>query len=184
MVNQNAGSLASSITDGTKVNNTNNTVDKSEQLIKVDDTHLYAEIRTAETAVETLKSGKTQINIVKDTNTPTVSSAVTDGATITGISQNAKDISLSAAGGTIYNKSKDILNEASGDILNFADGVIGNSATKITNLTGDNTVTSDTNGTTFENKAHNTAVKEGTVKRPPFLATRLKRVRLQWTTRM
>ena len=34
----------------------------------------------------------------------------------------------------------------------------------ITNITGDNTVTSDTNGTTFENKAHNIAVKEGTVK--------------------
>ena len=51
----------------------------------------------------------------------------------------------------------------SGDILNFADGEIGNSATKITNLTGDNTVTSETNGTTFENKAHSTAVKEGTI---------------------
>ena len=33
----------------------------------------------------------------------------------------------------------------------------------ITNITGDNTVTSDTNGTTFENKEHITAVKEGTV---------------------
>ena len=72
-------------------------------------------------------------------------------------------ITNTAEGGTIYNKSKDILNEASGDILNFADGEIGNVATKITNITGDNTVTSDTNGTTFENKAHNTAIKEGTV---------------------
>ena len=76
--------------------------------------------------------------------------------TADGITNTAKD-------GTIYNKSKDILNEASGDIINWADGEIGNVATKITNITGDNTVTSDTNGTTFENKAHNTAVKEGTV---------------------
>ena len=75
----------------------------------------------------------------------------------------ADGITNTAEGGTIYNKSKDILNEASGDILNFADGEIGNVATKITNITGDNTVTSDTNGTTFENKAHNTAIKEGTV---------------------
>lgn len=78
-------------------------------------------------------------------------------------STTAKNITNTAKGGTIYNKSKDILNEASGDILNFADGEIGNVATKITNITGDNTVTSDTNGTTFENKAHNTAIKEGTV---------------------
>ena len=84
--------------------------------------------------------------------------------TVTGDSSlSAKNITNKAEGGTIYNKSKDILNEVSGDILNFADGAIGNSATKITNLTGDNTVTSDTNGTTFENKAHSTAVKEGTV---------------------
>lgn len=75
----------------------------------------------------------------------------------------ADGITNTAEGGTIYNKSKDILNEASGDILNFADGEIGNVATKITNITGDNTVTSDTNGTTFENKTHNTAIKEGTV---------------------
>ena len=83
-------------------------------------------------------------------------SAVKSEMTANGITNTAKE-------GTIYNKSKDILNEASGDIINWADGEIGNVATKITNITGDNTVTSDTNGTTFENKAHNTAVKEGTV---------------------
>lgn len=70
-------------------------------------------------------------------------------------STTAKNITNTAKGGTIYNPSK--------DILNFADREIGNVATKITNITGDNTVTSDTNGTTFENKAHNTAIKEGTV---------------------
>ena len=83
-------------------------------------------------------------------------SAVKSEMTANGITNTAKE-------GTIYNKSKDILNEASGDIINWADGEIGNVATKITNITGDNTVTSDTNGTTFENKAYNTAVKEGTV---------------------
>ena len=84
--------------------------------------------------------------------------------TVTGDSSlSAKNITNKAEGGTIYNKSKDILNEVSGDILNFADGEIGNSANKITNLTGDNTVTSDTNGTTFENKAHSKAIEEGSV---------------------
>lgn len=83
--------------------------------------------------------------------------------TVTGDSTlSAKNITNTAKGGTIYNQSKDILNEATGDILNFADGEIGNVATKITNITGDTTVTSDTNGTTFENTAHNTALTEMT----------------------
>ena len=190
VVNQDAKSLASSITDGAKANNTNNTVDKSEQLIKADDTRYYAETKTAGSAVEALKSDGNTIISAKDAVTGTVSSVVTDGTNTTGSTMTAKGITNSAAesivneigdgsavksemtadgitntakGGTIYNKSKNILNEASGDILNFADGEIGNSATKITNLTGDNTVTSDTNGTTFENKAHSTAVKEGTI---------------------
>ena len=224
VVNQDAKSLASSITDGTKANNSSNTVDKSEQLIKASDTQYSATTKTATKTEDALISGSNIIDVIKGLDAagnPLISSAVTDGTTITGISQNAKDINLSAAGGTItndaqnitnkaaetlsnsaqnitntasekitnqigdgsavksemtadgitntaeggtiYNKSKDILNEASGDILNFADGEIGNVATKITNITGDNTVTSDTNGTTFENKAHNTAIKEGTV---------------------
>ena len=91
-----------------------------------------------------------------------ITNQIGDGSAVKS-EMTADGITNTAEGGTIYNKSKDILNEASGDILNFADGEIGNVATKITNITGDNTVTSDTNGTTFENKAHNTAIKEGTV---------------------
>ena len=119
-----------------------------------------------------------QVNTIGGNQTTTVTGKVTEDyksdldtkvggnqtTTVTGDSSlSAKNITNKAEGGTIYNKSKDILNEVSGDILSFADGEIGNSATKITNLTGDNTVTSDTNGTTFENKAHSTAVKEGTI---------------------
>ena len=121
VVNQNAGSLASSITAGTKFNNTNNTVDKSEQLIKVDDTRFYAETKTVGKAEEALKSGNTVIDIVKDATTATVSSAVFDGATITGISQNAKDISLSAAGGTITNDANDVLNKGTNSVINEVD---------------------------------------------------------------
>ena len=91
-----------------------------------------------------------------------ITNQIGDGSAVKS-EMTADGITNTAKGGTIYNKSKDILNEASGDILNFADGEIGNSATKITNLTGDNTVTSDTNGTTFENKAHSKAIEKGSV---------------------
>lgn len=122
VVNQDARSLASSITDGpTKFNNSIHWVGGSEQRIEVDDTHFYAEIRTAEKAEEALKSGNTVIDIVKDTTTATVSSAVFDGATITGISQNAKDISLSAAGGTITNDANDVLNKGTNSVINEVD---------------------------------------------------------------
>ena len=118
-VNQDARSLASSITDGpTKFNNSFHWVDGSAQRIEVDDTHFYAETRTAETAVETLKSGKTQINIVKDTNTATVSSAVNDDETITGVTQTAKDITNTAEKGTIANNAKDITNNATENMTN------------------------------------------------------------------
>lgn len=120
VVNQDARSLASSITDGTgtKVNNSFHWVDGSAQRIEVDDTHFYAETRTAEKAEEALKSGNTVIDIVKDTNTATVSSAVFDDTTNTGISQNAKDISLSAAGGTITNDANDVLNKGANSVIN------------------------------------------------------------------
>ena len=111
----------------------------------------------------TTVTGDSSLSAKNITNTASekITNQIGDGSAVKS-EMTADGITNTAKGGTIYNKSKDILNEASGDILNFADGEIGNSATKITNLTGDNTVTSDTNGTTFENKAHSTAVKEGT----------------------
>ncbi|WP_288781634.1 ESPR-type extended signal peptide-containing protein [uncultured Dialister sp.] len=112
----------------------------------------------------TTVTGDSSLSAKNITNTASekITNQIGDGSAVKS-EMTADGITNTAEGGTIYNKSKDILNEASGDILNFADGEIGNVATKITNITGDNTVTSDTNGTTFENKAHSTAVKEGTV---------------------
>ena len=112
----------------------------------------------------TTVTGDSSLSAKNITNTASekITNQIGDGSAVKS-EMTAGGITNTAEGGTIYNKSKDILNEVSGDILNFADGEIGNSATKITNLTGDNTVTSDTNGTTFENKAHSTAVKEGTI---------------------
>lgn len=112
----------------------------------------------------TTVTGDSSLSAKNITNTASekITNQIGDGSAVKS-EMTADGITNTAEGGTIYNKSKDILNEASGDILNFADGEIGNVATKITNITGNNTVTSDTNGTTFENKAHSTAVKEGTV---------------------
>lgn len=112
----------------------------------------------------TTVTGDSSLSAKNITNTASekITNQIGDGSAVKS-EMTADGITNTAEGGTIYNKSKDILNEASGDILNFADGEIGNVATKITNITGDNTVTSDTNGTTFENKVHNTAIKEGTV---------------------
>lgn len=152
VVNQDATSLASSITDGTKANNTNSTVDKSEQLIKASDTQYSATTKTATKTEDALVNGSTLIDIVKDSTTGMVSSAVTDGNTSTGISQSAKDISLSAAGGTIANAAQNITNTASESITNT-----------VGKTTVTTTVTTTDSGTTFENTDHNTAIKDGTI---------------------
>ena len=112
----------------------------------------------------TTVTGDSSLSAKNITNTASekITNQIGDGSAVKS-EMTADGITNTAKGGTIYNKSKDILNEVSGDILNFADGEIGNVATKITNITGDNTVTSDTNGTTFENKAYNKAIEEGSV---------------------
>lgn len=137
VVNQKAKSLASSITDGTKANNTNNTVDKSEQQIKASDTQYSATTKTASKTEDALVNGSTIIDSVKDSTTGTVSSAVTDGSTITGISQNAKDISLSATGGTIANEAKNITNKASETLSNSAKNITNTATEKLSNSAAD-----------------------------------------------
>ena len=93
-------------------------------------------------------------------NTEKVESAFGDNIFTT---WDESGITNTAKNGTISNTAKDILNDASGDIINMAAGEIGNTATKITNITGDTTVTSDTNGTIFENKSHNKPIDTGTI---------------------
>ena len=150
VVNQNAGSLASSITDGTKANNTSSTVDKSEQLIKVDNTHFYAETRTAGSAVEALKSDGNTIISAKDAVTGTVSSAVTDGPNTTGSTMTAKGITNSAAesivneigdGSAVKSEmtAKGITNTAKdGTITNDAKDLVNTASNSITDKVGEN----------------------------------------------
>ena len=111
----------------------------------------------------TNKADETLSNSAKNiTNTASekIISQIGDGSAVKS-EMTADGITNTAEGGTIYNKSKDILNEASGDILNFADGEIGNVATKITNITGKNTVISDNDGTTFANEDAKTPFVKG-----------------------
>ena len=121
VVNQDAKSLASSITDGAKANNTNSTVDKSEQLIKASDTQYSATTKTATKTEDALVSGSSVIDVIKsldDAGSPTISSAVTDGTNSTGITQTAKDITNTAKNGTIANDAKDIINNAAENMTN------------------------------------------------------------------
>ena len=88
------------------------------------------------------------INQKKDS----ITSQVTDGITITKTEQGAKDITNTATAGTITNDAKDIVNKAQNTITNTA-------GTSITNQVKDSKVTTDVDGTTFENKT--AAVSDG-----------------------
>ena len=155
---QKADQVASSVTDGTTITGISQNA-KDINLSAAGGTITNDAQNITNKAAETLSNSAQNIT---NTASEKITNQIGDGSAVKS-EMTADGITNTAEGGTIYNKSKDILNEASGDILNFADGEIGNVATKITNITGDTTVTSDTNGTTFENKAHNTAIKEGTV---------------------
>ena len=88
------------------------------------------------------------INQKKDS----ITSQVTDGTTITKTEQGTKDITNTATAGTITNDAKDIVNKAQDTITNTA-------GTSITNQVNDSKVTTDANGTTFENNTP--AVSDG-----------------------
>ena len=164
VVNQNAGSLASSITDGTKVNNSSNTVDKSEQLIKASDTQYSATSKTATKMEDALVSGGSVIDVIKnldDAANPFISSAVTDGTNITGVTQTAKNITNTAKNGTIANEAKDITNKATENMTNtvgkdLSTTVGGNQTTTVT---GDSSLTAENITNTATEKLSNAAAE-------------------------
>ena len=140
----------SSITAGTKANNTSSTVDASVQRIQTDDTHYSVSSKSASKMEDALFNGSTVIDSLKDAEKGLVSTAVTDGATITGISQNAKDISLSAAGGTIASGAKNISNTAAEKLSNSAADIENKASKSILNQVGENTSWKMTDGTVVE----------------------------------
>ena len=90
-------------------------------------------------------------NVTNKTSTGTVTT-ITDGTTTTKTEQGVKDITNTAKNGTITNDAKDIVNIAKDTITNTA-------GTSITNQVNDSKVTTDANGTTFENNTP--AVSDG-----------------------
>lgn len=90
-------------------------------------------------------------NVTNKTSTGTVTT-ITDGTTTTKTEQGVKDITNTAKNGTITNDAKDIVNIAKDTITNTA-------GTSITNQVNDSKVTTDANGTTFENNT--LAVSDG-----------------------
>ena len=82
-------------------------------------------------------------NVTNKTSTDTVTT-ITDGTTTTKTEQGVKDITNTAKDGTITHDAKDIVNTAKDTITNTA-------GTSITNQVKDSKVTTDANGTTFEN---------------------------------
>lgn len=90
-------------------------------------------------------------NVTNKTSTDTVTT-ITDGKTTTKTEQGVKDITNTATDGTITNNAKDIVNDAQETITNTA-------GTSITNQVKDSKVTTDVDGTTFENKT--AAVSDG-----------------------
>lgn len=91
-------------------------------------------------------------NVTNKTSTGTVTT-ITDGTTTTTkTEQGVKDITNTAKNGTITNDAKDIVNIAQDTITNTA-------GTSITNQVKDSKVTTDVDGTTFENKT--AAVSDG-----------------------
>ena len=90
-------------------------------------------------------------NVTNKTSTGTVTT-ITDGTTTTTTEQGVKDITNTAKNGTITNDAKDIVNNAKDTITNTA-------GTSITNQVKDSKVTTDVDGTTFENKT--AAVSDG-----------------------
>ena len=156
-----ATSNKQTVTDGTETASTNLTKSASNTYItngtQTVTNHIAAD--TTNTVMNEGSNGSRQ-----EQTSSQILNRVTDGTDTSEVKQTASEVATSA---------KDITNTASEKITNqigdgsavksemTADGIT-NTATKITNITGDTTVTSDTNGTTFENTAHSTALTEMT----------------------
>lgn len=83
---------------------------------------------------------------------------VTDGTNTSEVKQTASEVAASAK--NISNTATDKITSQIGDGSKVKSEM---TADGITNITGDNKVTSNTNGTTFENKAHSKAIEKGSV---------------------
>ncbi len=123
---------------------------------------------TATTSEQKLVSGNI-IDILKDAETgyvnTTVSSGTGDDATSTSVKQGTADITNTAKQGTITNEAKNLVNKAEEKLSNSAAEIENTATTSIKDTVGKSTVTTTTDGTTFENTDHNGAIGEGSIKK-------------------
>ena len=129
----------------TIINNASGTT----QTIQTDDEHLNVTTKTVGSSEEKLTSGSSVIDVLKsfdDNGNPAATSSVTDGTNTSEVKQTASEVAASAK--NISNTATDKITSQIGDGSKVKSEM---TADGITNITGDNTVTSDTNGTTFEN---------------------------------
>lgn len=131
---QNAKNLAGSVTNGTETG--------------VSGIHANDD---GSVSIDSAVAGGSSISTINQKK-DSITSQVTDGTTITKKEQGTKDITNTATAGTITNDAKDIVNKAQDTITNTA-------GTSITNQVKDSKVTTDVDGTTFENKT--AAVSDG-----------------------
>lgn len=133
-----AGQTNINITDGTKANNTSNTVDQSAQVIKASDTKYSSSTKTAGAFNDTLVSGDSIVNILKDADNGFVQSNVSKGDNSTSVKQTSTDITNTAKDGTIANEAKNISNSATEKLSNSAAEIENTATTSITSKVGNN----------------------------------------------
>lgn len=119
---------------------------------------------TASTSEQKLVSGNI-IDILKDAETGYVNTTVSnsDGSSSTGVKQTYTDITSTAKQGTITNDAKNLVNKAEEKLSNSAAEIENTATTSIKDTVGKSTVTTTTDGTTFENTDHNVAIDDGSI---------------------
>ena len=120
---------------------------------------------TASTSEQKLVSGNI-IDILKDAENGYVNTTVSnsDGSSSTGVKQTYTDITNTAKQGTITNEAKNLVNKAEEKLSNSAAEIENTATTSIKDTVGKSTVTTTTDGTTFENTDHNVAIGDGSIK--------------------
>lgn len=119
---------------------------------------------TASTSEQKLVSGNI-IDILKDAENGYVNTTVSnsDGSSSTGVKQTYTDITSTAKQGTITNDAKNLVNKAEEKLSNSAAEIENTATTSIKDTVGKSTVTTTTDGTTFENTDHNEAIGYGSI---------------------
>lgn len=114
---------------------------------------------TATTSEQKLVSGNI-IDILKDAENGYVNTTVSnsDGSSSTGVKQTYTDITSTAKQGTITNDAKNLVNKAEEKLSNSAAEIENTATNSIKDTVGKSTVTTTTDGTTFENRDHNGAI--------------------------